>query len=55
MDKTQQRLMVKINDDRDEIAFSNLFDYFAPKLRLICTSLSSDISGANSVCECRLA
>ena len=27
------KLMVKIRDDRDEIAFSNIFDFFAPKLK----------------------
>ncbi|MDC2979729.1 hypothetical protein OAY11_02865, partial [Pelagibacteraceae bacterium] len=38
--------MVKINDDRDEIAFSNLFDFFAPKLKayFVQNGLSSDIS-----------
>jgi DNA-directed RNA polymerase specialized sigma24 family protein len=47
MDKLQLvKLMVKINDDRDEIAFSNLFDFFAPKLKayFVQNGLSSDIS-----------
>ena len=34
MDKLQlNKLMVKINEDRDEIAFSNIFDFLAPKLK----------------------
>ena len=27
------KLMLKINNDRDEIAFSNIFDFIAPKLK----------------------
>ena len=36
--------MVKINEDRDEMAFSNLFDFFAPKIKgyFIQNGLSSD-------------
>ena len=38
MDKLQLvKLMVKINDDRDEIAFSNLFDFFSKIKGLFCT------------------
>ena len=34
MKKTELvKLMVKISNDRDEIAFSNLFDFIAPKLK----------------------
>ena len=34
MDKIKlSNLMVKIKDDRDEMAFSNLFDFIAPKLK----------------------
>ena len=45
MDKTElSKLMAKIKDDRDEMAFSNLFDFFAPKLKgyFLQNSLSSD-------------
>ncbi len=47
MDKLQLvKLMVKINDNRDELAFSNLFDFFAPKLKayFVQNGLSSGIS-----------
>ena len=27
------KLMAKIKEDRDEIAFSNIFDFLAPKLK----------------------
>ncbi len=34
MDKSNlSQLMIKINNDRDEIAFSKLFDFLAPKLK----------------------
>ena len=34
MNKSQlSQLMIKINNDRDEIAFSKLFDFLAPKLK----------------------
>ena len=33
MEKSQiSKLMVKISSDRDEMAFSNLFDFIAPKI-----------------------
>jgi RNA polymerase sigma-70 factor (ECF subfamily) len=47
MDKSRLlELMVKVKNDRDQIAFSNLFDFLAPKLKayFIQNGLSADIS-----------
>ena len=47
MDKSKlSELMVKVKNDRDQIAFSNLFDFLAPKLKayFIQNGLSADIS-----------
>tara|TARA_B100001287_G_scaffold274661_1_gene280428 strand:+ start:3876 stop:4409 length:534 start_codon:yes stop_codon:yes gene_type:complete len=47
MDKSDlKKLMVKITNDRDEMAFSNLFDFFAPKINAyyLQNSLNSDIA-----------
>ena len=47
MDKSRlSELMVKVKNDRDQIAFSNLFDFLAPKLKayFIQNGLSADIS-----------
>ncbi len=47
MDKSElSKIMVKINDDRDEIAFSNLFDFLAPKLKSYY--LQNGLSNENS-------
>ena len=35
-------LMVKIKNDRDEIAFSDLFDFLAPKLKTYFIQNDSD-------------
>ena len=40
------KIMVKINKDRDEIAFSNLFDFLAPKLKSYF--LQNGLSSENS-------
>ena len=47
MDKSRLlELMVKVKNDRDQIAFSNLFDFLAPKLKayFIQNGLSADNS-----------
>ena len=47
MDKSRLlELMVKVKNDRDQIAFSKLFDFLAPKLKayFIQNGLSADIS-----------
>ena len=47
MDKSDiLNLMVKISEDRDEIAFSKLFDFFAPKINSYFrqNGLSNDLS-----------
>ena len=47
MDKSKlSELMVKVKNDRDQIAFSNLFDFLAPKLKayFIQNGLSADNS-----------
>ena len=47
MDKSRlSELMVKVKNDRDQIAFSNLFDFLAPKLKgyFIQNGLSADNS-----------
>ena len=47
MDKSKlSELMVKVKNDRDQIAFSNLFDFLAPKLKayFIQNGISADIS-----------
>ena len=47
MDKSElSKIMVKIKDTRDEIAFSNLFDFLAPKLKsyFLQNGFSSEIS-----------
>lgn len=47
MDKSKlSELMVKVKNDRDQIAFSNLFDFLSPKLKayFIQNGLSADIS-----------
>ena len=47
MDKSRLlELMVKVKNDRDQIAFSNLFDFLAPKLKayFIQNGISADIS-----------
>ena len=47
MDKSDlSKLMVKITNDRDEIAFSSLFDFIAPKLMsfFLQNGLDSDIA-----------
>ena len=47
MNKTEiSELMVKIRDDRDQIAFSNIFDFIAPKLKAYF--LKNGLSSENS-------